>query len=68
MNWLKNKEELFLFMMDMRNEGKIGNLDNYMKWVQLNKDKETSSPNDNVISFKLKNGELTENNRDVIRR
>lgn len=34
MEWLKNEEEIFRFLSDMKKVNQIANLDNYIKWIK----------------------------------
>lgn len=60
MDRVKNKEELILFLKDMKSLGKIANLDSYIEWIQLNKRIELNPSNSGTIRFKMSNGEFNE--------
>ncbi|HFM6339921.1 TPA: hypothetical protein ACG830_000551 [Enterococcus faecium] len=34
MEWIKNEEEIFRFLSDMKKVNQIANLDNYIKWIK----------------------------------
>lgn len=50
MEWLKNEEEIFRFLNDMKKVNQIANLDNYIEWVKnqsvkVKQNKETRNSN-----------------------
>ncbi|MBO1139867.1 hypothetical protein FQS87_08155 [Enterococcus avium] len=67
MEWLKNKEELKLFLIEMSESGKVANLANYIAWVQSSKNFETCSQSNSRILFKLRNMEVSDNSAGVMK-